>query len=90
MISSSYLKRVKSDRQTTCPKIKEWRRIHLNSELDWVQYRGLWGVKSLLTEESGPPGPKWDRPKKDQADVLERKRWGKPLEWLAELEKLSQ
>jgi hypothetical protein len=90
MISSSYLKRVKSDRQTTCPKIKEWRRIHLNSELDWVQYRGLWGVKSLLTEESGPPGPKWDRPRKGHVGVNKRKRWAKPLDWLAELEKNSQ
>jgi hypothetical protein len=90
MKSSSYLKRVKSDRQATHPKIKEWRRIHLNSELDWLQYRGLWGVKSLLTEESGPPGPKWDRPRKDQVGVKRRKRWAKPLDWLAELEKNSR
>jgi hypothetical protein len=90
MKSDSYLKRHKSNRETTHPKMNEWRCILLNLEPDWVQYKGLWGVKSWLMEESGPPGPKWDRPKKDQADVLERKRWGKPLEWLAELEKLSQ
>ncbi|MBI5824666.1 MAG: hypothetical protein HZB18_11605 [Chloroflexi bacterium] len=85
--SSSYLKRVMSDRKTSRPKVKEWRRALLNSELGWVQYKGLWGVKSFLNEESGPPGPKWDRPVKDQADVNQRVRWGKPLDWLAELEK---
>lgn len=85
--SSSYLKRIMSDRQTTHPKIKEWCRILLNPEVGWVQYKGLWGAKSFLKDESGPPGPKWDRPKKDQAGVDERKRWGRPLDWLAELEK---
>ncbi len=84
--SDSYLKRNKSNRQTTRPKMNEWRRVVLNSEHDWVQYKGLWGVKSWLVEESGPPGPKWDRPEKGQAGVRERKRWGRPLEWLAELE----
>jgi hypothetical protein len=87
--SSSYLKRIMSDRQTTRPKIKEWRRVLLNPEPDWVQYKGLWGVKSFLMEESGPPGPKWDRPKKKQVGVTERRRWAKPLDWLEELERLS-
>jgi hypothetical protein len=87
--SSSYLKRVMSHRETTHPKIKEWNRVLLNSEIDWVQYKGLWGVKSIIKDESGPPGPKWDRPKKDQDNVEERKRWGKPLDWLAELERHS-
>jgi hypothetical protein len=84
--SSSYLKRVMSDRKTTRPKVKEWSRVLLNPEPEWVQYKGLWGVKSFLKEESGPPGPKWDRPKKDQVGVQERKRWGRPLDWLQELE----
>jgi len=84
--SSSYLKRVMSDRKTTRPKVKEWKRVLLNPEPEWVQYKGLWGVKSLLKEESGPPGPKWDRPKKDQSGVNERKRWGRPLDWLRELD----
>jgi len=88
--SSSYLKRIMSDRQTTRPKVKEWKRVLLNPEPDWVQYKGLWGVKSFLQDESGPPGPKWDRPKKGDAGVRERKRWGRPLEWLEELEKLSR
>ena len=87
--SSSYLKRIMSDRKTTRPKIKEWNRVLLNSELAWVQYKGLWGVKSSLREESGPPGPQWDRPRKDQVGVDERKRWSKPLDWLTELEKYS-
>jgi hypothetical protein len=90
MKSDSYLKRNKSDRKTTRPKINEWQPILLNSEPDWVQYKGLWGVKSWLVEESGPPGPKWDRPQKDHSGVLERKRWSRPLDWLAELENLSQ
>lgn len=88
--SASYLKRSKSDRKTTRPKMNEWKKILLDSEPDWVQYKGLWGVKSLLMEESGPPGPKWDRPRKDQVVVNERIRWGKPLDWLAELEKSLQ
>jgi len=84
--SSSYLKRIMSDRKTTRPKKKEWNRVLLNPEPEWVQYKGLWGVKSLLKEESGPPGPKWDRPAKNQSGVDERKRWGRPLDWLRELE----
>jgi hypothetical protein len=87
--SSSYIKRVMSDRKTSRPQVKEWRRVLLNPEPDWVQYKGLWGVKSLLKDESGPPGPKWDRPKKNEAGVKERKRWGRPLEWLHELEELT-
>ena len=59
----------------------------LNSEPDWVQYKGLWGVKSLLKDESGPPGPKWEKPEKGQVGVKERVRWSSPLDWLAELEK---
>ncbi|MBL8099522.1 MAG: hypothetical protein JNK81_10080 [Anaerolineales bacterium] len=86
--SSSYLKRVMSHRSITRPKVKEWKRVLLNPEPDWVQYKGLWGVKSLLSDESGPPGPKWDRTKKNHG-VKQRVRWSKPLSWLAELEKLK-
>lgn len=84
--SSSYLKRIMSDRPTARPKVKEWKRVLLNPEPNWVQYKGLWGVKSMLKDESGPPGPKWERPKKNVPGVKERKRWGQPLEWLKELE----
>ena len=85
--SSQYLRRVMSDRSITLPEVREWRCILLNSEQGWVQYKGLWGVKSFLGEESGPPGPKWDKPKGKKAIVSERVRWDKPLEWLARLEK---
>ncbi len=84
--SSSYLKRIMSDRKVTRPTVKEWRRVILNPEPDWVNYKGLWGVKSLLKDESGPPGPKWNRPDK-LLTVNPRRRWEKPLEWLRELEK---
>ncbi|MCA1900150.1 MAG: hypothetical protein LDL50_05515, partial [Chloroflexi bacterium] len=48
MKSESYLKRNKSDRRVTRPKLREWRPVLLNPEPDWVQYKGLWGVQSWL------------------------------------------
>lgn len=90
MKSSSYLKRVMSNRKTTHPNVKEWECILLNSEPDWVKYKGLWGVKSFLKDESGPPGLKWDRPRKNEVGVKERKRWNRPLDWLAELEHIRR
>jgi hypothetical protein len=84
-ISSSYLKRSKSDREVTHPKVTQWRQVLLDPEPGWVQYQGLWGVKSLLSDESGPPGPKWDRADK-MFLVSPRKRWDRALEWLMELE----
>ncbi|HJS19444.1 MAG TPA: hypothetical protein VJ785_11905 [Anaerolineales bacterium] len=86
-ISSSYLRRVKSNREVTHPGSREWRQVLLNPEPGWVQYQGLWGVKSLLRDESGPPGPKWDRPD-ELFLVAPRKRWDRALEWLMELEDL--
>jgi hypothetical protein len=83
--SSSYLKRVMSHRPVFQPESHEWKQVLLSPEPDWVQYKGLWGVKSFLKDESGPPGPKWDRPDK-LFDVYPRKRWDKSLEWLTELE----
>jgi len=83
--SSSYLKRAMSDRPVTRPMVFAWRCEVLNPEPDWLQYKGLWGVKSLLRNESGPPGPKWDRPIGQSAPQV-RMRWGRPLEWLALLE----
>ncbi|NJC96404.1 MAG: hypothetical protein FIB03_08710 [Anaerolineae bacterium] len=83
--STSYLKRVMSDRQVTHPPSREWKQILLSDEIKWVEYKGLWGVKSILKDESGPPGPKWDRP--DQFfSIHPRVRWERPLEWLKELE----
>ncbi len=85
--SASYLRRVMSDRKVSLPTVKEWKCVLLNSEPGWVQYKGLWGVKSMLGEESGPPGPKWDKPKGKKGRVSRRVRWEKPLDWLATLEK---
>ncbi|HMZ06098.1 MAG TPA: hypothetical protein PK078_00655 [Anaerolineales bacterium] len=85
--SSDYLKQKMNDRKTTLLPNREWKRILLNSEPAWVQYKGLWGVKSFLNQESGPPGPKWDRLQKSQTGVRERVRWEKPLDWLAMLER---
>ena len=85
-VSSSYLRRAKSDREVTHPS-REWRQVLLNPEPEWVQYQGLWGVKSLLRDESGPPGPKWDRPDK-MFPISPRKRWDRALDWLMELEDL--
>lgn len=84
-ISSSYLKRALSDREVTRPATHEWKQELLNPEPGWVQYKGLWGVKSPLREESGPPGPKWDRPDK-LFQIHPRKRWDQVLEWLMELQ----
>lgn len=83
--STSYLKRVMSDRKVTRPSVKEWRRMVLNPEPDWANYKGLWGVKSALSDESGPPGPKWDRPD-NLFNVNPCVRREKPLEWLRMLE----
>jgi len=83
--SSSYLKRIMSDRKVTHPPAREWKQILLAPEPDWIQYQGLWGVKSILADESGPRGPKWSRP--DQFFMIHpRKRWESPLGWLRELE----
>jgi len=84
--SSAYLKRTLSDRAVSRPPRRDWQRILLNSKQGWVQYKGLWGVKGMLREESGPSGPKWEKLRGKETVIKERVRWGKPLEWLAELE----
>lgn len=88
--STSYLRRSISDRAVTLPGQNSWHCVLLNPEPDWVQYKGLWGVKSILKEESGPPGPKWDRPVRNENGVRKRKRWGRPLAWLADLRNESK
>ncbi len=80
--SSSFLKRRDSDREVRHPGSSQWRSVPLQPEPEWVEYKGLWGVKSLLETESGPPGPKWDRPLKNLAPEV-RLRWGQPLKWLS-------
>jgi hypothetical protein len=84
-MSSSYLRRVMSNREVVHPGSTQWRQVVLDPEPGWVQYQGLWGVKSTLRDESGPPGPKWDRPDK-LFQIHPRKRWDQVLEWLMELE----
>ena len=86
-ISSSYIKRIMSNRKVVHPKSRQWKQVLLDPEPEWVNYKGLWGVKSLMKDESGPPGPKWDRPDKLFV-VYPRKRWEKSLEWLTELENI--
>jgi hypothetical protein len=83
--SSSYLKRAVSDREVTRPPVREWNCEPLNPEPEWLQYKGLWGVKSILRNESGPPGPKWEHSEK-LAPPEVRIRWGDPLMWLTLLE----
>jgi len=83
--STSYLKRVMSNREVTRPASREWKQIVLSPEPEWVEYQGLWGVKSILADESGPSGPKWRKPDKFFM-IHPRKRWESPLEWLGELE----
>jgi hypothetical protein len=41
---------------------------------NWIEYRGLWGRYALLADESGPNGPKWNRPGPEVAPT--RVRWG--------------
>ena len=84
--SSSYLRRIMSDRPVTRPGSTQWKQVLLSPEEEWVKYQGLWGVKSSLADESGPPGPKWRRPDKFFM-IYPRTRWESPLEWLQELER---
>lgn len=86
-ISSSYLRRKMSNREVTPPGTDQWKQVILDPEPGWVQYQGLWGVKSTLHDESGPPGPKWDRPDK-LFQIAPRKRWDRELDWLMELEEM--
>ena len=87
--STSYLRRIMSNRKVMRPGTGTWRPVLLTAGHEWIEYKGLWGVKSLLENESGPPGPKWDRPYKGQPPKP-RVRWARPLEWLAELEEREQ
>jgi hypothetical protein len=87
--SSSYLKRIMSDRAVKHPRSGAWTQVVLSEETAWVEYKGLWGVKSLLADESGPPGPKWRRADKFFM-IHPRKRWESPLEWLRELEEKNR
>jgi hypothetical protein len=70
--------------------------IQRDSMPPWTEYQGLWGIKSLLSDESGPPGPKWDRISmknaflKYESKPRQRLRWEQPLHWLEHLQKTMQ
>ncbi len=48
----------------------------------WVHYTGLWGDLTDVPDESGPSGPKWEKPA--HGKVKERTSWQDPLGWLEE------
>lgn len=75
--STSYLKRIMSNRKVIHPDAKTWYSVLLSAEYEWIEYKGLWGVKSLLENESGPSGSKWDRPHKGQPPKPGM-RWARP------------
>ncbi len=91
--SEEFLLDRKSQRQVTLPDQLEWDCVLLDPEPDWVGYQGLWGVRSmihpLIPDESGPPGPKWNRVQKGQGSPQQRTRWQDPLGWLRTLESNS-
>ncbi len=83
--SDRFLKTERYARKTKHPS-RLLSRIELLSAADeWVEYQGLWGVSSLLADESGPPGPKWNRAVGGNRPTP-RLRWAEPLLWLDQLE----
>ena len=52
----------------------------------WTEFRGLWGLKTLHKDESGPPSPKWKRrgDVKGTGDEY-RLYWADPLGWRREV-----
>ena len=83
--SNRYLTDERYRREVKHPSVLAWRIELLSPEARWVEYQGLWGVKSLLSGESGPPGPRWERSQGGEPPQ-ERRRWGDPLGWLHHLE----
>jgi hypothetical protein len=62
----------------------------------WARFPGLWGLKTLLKDESGPPGPKWEREghtvEEEDRQALKgceecRLYWAEPFYWLEKLMK---
>jgi len=56
----------------------------------WANYRGLWGYKTIHKDESGPPGPQWNRYEEIEEKGERRVYWEKPLEWRKRLLKNPQ
>jgi hypothetical protein len=91
--STKYLKDEKSHREVAweTPLNLFWQRRMLSDDEDWVKFEGLWGVRGwfhwLFPDESGPPGPKWDR-SRDGKPPEPRIRWGEEpdqLTWFIKL-----
>ena len=60
-----------------------WSPLLLDGNQPWIDYRGLWGLRSLLRNESGPPGPQWEReenlPRRERQAGRRRQAWEDPL-----------
>jgi hypothetical protein len=71
-------------------EIVPWNAVLLDDRQGWVEFRGLWGHRTRLADESGPPGPKWERPEHKggvdpslpQGCAGCRLYWANPLRWL--------
>lgn len=64
---------------------KEWSPVVVGDGVPWIDFEGLWGLRTLLKNESGPPGPKWKR-EEDRArgESNVRLAWSDPPAWLKE------
>lgn len=58
---------------------REWRPVLIGDDTSWVAFEGLWGLRTRLRNESGPPGPKWKREEDRRPGVPdERLAWSDP------------
>ncbi len=61
----------------------EWTAAILDGGQSWIDYQGLWGLRSLLRNESGPPGPQWEREenllRSERESGRRRLAWENPL-----------
>jgi hypothetical protein len=62
---------------------REWSPVLVQDGVSWIEFEGLWGLRSLLRNESGPPGPKWKREEdRTKAESDPRLAWSDPPAWL--------
>ena len=61
----------------------DWSPVVLDAGQPWIDYPGLWGLRALLRNESGPPGPQWEReenlPRRLRRAGCRRQAWENPL-----------
>ena len=61
---------------------RDWSPVVLDGTQPWIDYKGLWGVRNRLRNESGPPGPKWTReeflPEAERAAGRDHPAWADP------------